>query len=80
MNCKKRKETETNKQRRVFIYLHGTNWIASSGTGQLVSYVEGASLDVQISHVLQDPLLIYVPIKNKIKAYTCSIYHSFTEG
>lgn len=47
--------------------LHGTNWIASSGTGLSVSYAEGAFLGVQISHGLPDPLLKHVPVKKKTR-------------
>lgn len=47
--------------------LHDTNWIASSGTDQLIFYAVGASLDVQTSHALPNLLLGYVPINNKIR-------------
>lgn len=55
------------------IGLHGTNWIASSGTGQLVSYAEDASLGGRTSHGLPDLLLGYVPVKNKIEDCNLSI-------
>ena len=49
----------------VTVSLHGTDWIASSGTGLSVSYAEDAFLGVQISHGLPDPLLKHVPVTKK---------------
>lgn len=52
------------------VSLRGTDWIASSGTGLSVSYAGGASLGVQISHGLPDPLLRHVPVKKKTASQT----------
>lgn len=50
---------------KITISLHGTDWIASSGTGLSVSYAGDAFLGVQISHGPPDPLLRHVPVKKE---------------
>lgn len=53
------------KTGKVTVGLHGTDWIASSGTDLSVSYAGDAFQGVQISHGLPDPLLGHVPAKRK---------------
>lgn len=45
------------------ISLHGRGWPASSGTDQLASYAEGASLGAQTSHELRAQLQGHGPIR-----------------